>query len=219
MERQRGRREESCMDRREQEVTLGHVLVGALNPGGCSYTRLFVVFALHREAGYFPELGRRISVAWPPSPAAHMTGTVGKPPKMAQKELAAPEEKYYQALTQHKPTIGLKWTSMGDFVKGHFGMQMTKTAIKPPTFLLEDIHSTTSATAGGGTIIQTSNEGSSSRGEWCSYLQESPETYNSSDSHKIQAHKNPASFPAAPLLITQGVFLNQCTHDDISSQQ
>lgn len=66
--------------RKQQAVTLGHVLVGALNPGGCSHTQLFVVFALHREAGYFPEQGRRISVARPPSPAAHMTSAVGKPP-------------------------------------------------------------------------------------------------------------------------------------------
>lgn len=73
--------------RKQQAVTLGHVLVGALNPGGCSHTQLFVVFALHREAGYFPELGWRISVAWPPSPAAHMTSIEGKPPKTAQKEV------------------------------------------------------------------------------------------------------------------------------------
>lgn len=67
-------------------MTLGHVLVGALNPGGCSHTQLFVVFVLHREAGYFPVLGRRINVAWPPSPAAHMTGTAGKPRMMAKKK-------------------------------------------------------------------------------------------------------------------------------------
>lgn len=73
--------------RTQQAVTLGHVLVGALNPGGCSHTQLFVVFVLHREAGYFPELRRRISVAWPPSPAAHMTNTIGKPLKTAQKEV------------------------------------------------------------------------------------------------------------------------------------
>lgn len=76
------------MGRSEQQaVTLGHVLVGALNPGGCSHTQPFVVFTLHRETGYFPELGWRISVAWPPSPAAHMTSVVGKPPVMAQKEV------------------------------------------------------------------------------------------------------------------------------------
>lgn len=68
-------------------MTLGHVLVGALNPGGCSHTQLFVVFVLHSQARYFPEPGRRISVAWPPSPAAHMTSTAGKPRMMAQKEV------------------------------------------------------------------------------------------------------------------------------------
>lgn len=67
--------------RKQQAVTLGHVLVGALNPGGCSHTQLFVVFVLHREAGYFPELWRRISIAWPPSPAAHMISNEGKPPE------------------------------------------------------------------------------------------------------------------------------------------
>lgn len=80
------------MGRREQQaVTLGHVLVGALNPGGCSHTQLFVVFVLHREAGYFPELGRRISVAWPPSPAAHMTSAAGKPPNMNKKRYVRDE--------------------------------------------------------------------------------------------------------------------------------
>lgn len=71
----------------QQAVTLGHVLVGALNPGGCSHTQLFVVFVLHSQARYFPEPGRRISVAWPPSPAAHMTSAAGKPRMMAQKEV------------------------------------------------------------------------------------------------------------------------------------
>lgn len=70
-----------------QAATLGRVLVGALSPGGCSHTRLFVVFVQRREEGYFPEPGRRISVAWPPSPAAHMISNAGKPPKMAQGEV------------------------------------------------------------------------------------------------------------------------------------
>lgn len=72
------------MDKRKQyAVTLGHFLVGALNPGGCSHTWLFVVFLLHMEEGYFPELERRISIGWPLSPAAHMTGNIGKPLKTA----------------------------------------------------------------------------------------------------------------------------------------
>ena len=73
--------------RKQQAVTLGHVLVGVLNPGGCSHTRFFVVFVLHREKGYFPEPGRRISIAWPSSSAAHMTSNAGKPLKTAQKEV------------------------------------------------------------------------------------------------------------------------------------
>lgn len=76
------------MDESErQAATVGRVLVGALSPGGCSHTWLFVVFVLRREEGYFPEPGRRISVAWPPSPAAHMISNAGKPPKMAQGEV------------------------------------------------------------------------------------------------------------------------------------
>lgn len=73
--------------RKQQAVTLGHVLVGAQNPGGCSHTQFFVVFVLRREAGYFPELERRISIAWLPSPAAHMISNIGKPPKTAQGEV------------------------------------------------------------------------------------------------------------------------------------
>lgn len=74
------------MDKRKRHtVTLGPVLVGALNPAGCSHTRLFVVFLLRREEGYFPEPERRISIARPPSPAAHMTGNAGKPPKTSRK--------------------------------------------------------------------------------------------------------------------------------------
>lgn len=87
-----GKRSHAWMDGWEraserQAATLGRVLVGALSPGGCSHTRLFVVFVLRREEGYFPEPGRRISVAWPPSPAAHMISNAGKPPKMAQGEV------------------------------------------------------------------------------------------------------------------------------------
>lgn len=75
------------MDKRKHHtVTLGRVLVGALNPAGCSHTRLFVVFLLRREEGYFPEPERRISIARPPSPAAHMTGNAGKPPEDVPKE-------------------------------------------------------------------------------------------------------------------------------------
>lgn len=79
-------------------MTLGHVLVGALNPGGCSHTQLFVVFVLHREAGYFPEPGRRISVAWPPSPAAHMTSTAGKP------RMTAPEKEVHEGWRELRET-------------------------------------------------------------------------------------------------------------------
>lgn len=74
------------MDKRKHHtVTLGRVLVRALNPAGCSHTRLFVVFLLRREEGYFPEPERRISIARPPSPAAHMTGNAGKPLKTSRK--------------------------------------------------------------------------------------------------------------------------------------
>lgn len=89
-------RGEKAWGRREERVMRGKMgagcdswtcSAGAARPGGWSrsHTQLFVVFLLHREAGYFPEPGRRISVAWPPSPAAHMTSVVGKPLKMAQK--------------------------------------------------------------------------------------------------------------------------------------
>lgn len=74
------------MDKRKHHtVTLGRVLVGAPDPAGCSHTRLFVVFLLRREEGYFPEPERRISIARPPSPAAHMTGNAGKPLKTSRK--------------------------------------------------------------------------------------------------------------------------------------
>lgn len=47
--------------------------------------RLFVVLLLRREEGYFPEPQRRISIARPPSAAAHMTGDAGKPPKTSHR--------------------------------------------------------------------------------------------------------------------------------------
>lgn len=71
-------------ERKRRTVALGRLLVGAANPAGCSHTRLFVVFRLRGEEGYFPEPERRISIAKPPSPAAHMTSKAGKPPKTSR---------------------------------------------------------------------------------------------------------------------------------------
>lgn len=58
---------------------------GSWTSSGGSAEPLFVVFLLRREEGYFPEPERRISIARPPSPAAHMTSNAGKPLKTSRK--------------------------------------------------------------------------------------------------------------------------------------